>query len=70
MPRPKKAVPTERLVMYLPEPLLAEIHALLMDPVTGKAPYGAISQVGESLFRKWVRQQKEIHQQRDPNYGP
>ncbi len=31
-----------------------EIYLLLLDPMTGKPRYGAVSKVGEKLFRDWI----------------
>lgn len=47
-----------RLHIWLPEDLATEINVLLADPLRGRAKYGKMSALGETLFRDWVNQQK------------
>lgn len=39
--------------------LYAEIHLVLLDSFTSKATHGALSKVGEKLWRDWLTQVKE-----------
>ena len=70
MPRPKKTNPTVRRTVYIPEELDRKVELLLLDPVKGRAKFGAWSDLMTRLIREWVDEQikqRANHTQENPN---
>lgn len=59
MSKTKSSERKVRVALWLPEPLAAQVMALLMDPLRGRSRYGDLSRVGTMLFRAWVRKQQK-----------
>jgi hypothetical protein len=51
MARPKKAEPSRRVDVYLPESLYARLTLILFSPVEGRVPHGEWSRFFETLAR-------------------
>lgn len=61
MPRPKKLIKMKPRTVQLPEELDRKIELLLMDPATGRAKFGAWSELVEALLTEWLNTQIKQH---------
>lgn len=58
MPYPRRAEPTVQMVIRIPETLHAELHSLLVNPVTGRIKFGTWTRTIEAIIRDYVDSQK------------
>lgn len=60
MPRPRKTIPSRKIHLALPAPLLAEIDLLLFSPLEGRVPHGAYSELMAELLQAHLARFREL----------
>lgn len=66
--RPARSTPAERLTVLVPEPLMAEVRLVLLDPTYNRIKYGGLSGLIEELLRGWVEDKRKEAQQDEKKY--
>jgi hypothetical protein len=56
--RAYNSTPLVPIVIRIPEALHTELHALLVDPRTGRIRYGTWASTIEQIITDWVNEQK------------
>jgi hypothetical protein len=61
MPRPNKEDTPRKVTLSLPSSIMTQTELILIDPVTLRTSYGAMSALVASLLKRWLEEQTVVN---------